>query len=135
MQGKKNTAPGADTISYEMLKQLPPSSKAELLNLINLSWVVGELPSDWKVASIIPIKKPHKDKTNPSSYRPISLTPASCKIMETIIAFRLNSHIERNNLISNSQSGFRKHRSTMDQLVSLKSTWLSWKTRPSELYF
>ena len=104
-----------------MLKQLPPSSKAELLNLINLSWVVGELPSDWKVATTIPIKKPHKDKTNPSSYRPISLTSAFCKIMETKIAFRLNSHIERNNLISNNQSGFRKHRSTIDQLVRLSS--------------
>ena len=121
LQGKKNTAPGADTISYEMLKQLPPSSKAELLNLINLSWVVGELPSDWKVATIIPIKKPLKDKTNPSSYRPISLTSAFCKIMETMIAFRLNSYIERNNLISNNQSGFRKHRSTIDQLVRLSS--------------
>ena len=39
LQGKKNTAPGADTISYEILKQLPPSSKAELLNLITcLGW-------------------------------------------------------------------------------------------------
>ena len=99
-----------------MLKQLPPSSKAELLNLINLSWVVGELPTDWKIATIIPIKKPHKDKTNPSSYRPVSLTSAIYKIMETMIAFRLNS-----NLILNNQSGFRKHRSTIDQLVRLSS--------------
>ena len=41
--------------------------------------------------------------------------------METMIAFRLNSHNERNNLISNNQSGFRKHRSTIDQLVRLSS--------------
>ena len=38
-----------------------------------------------------------------------------------MIAFRLNSYIERNNLISNNKSGFRKHRSTIDQLVRLSS--------------
>ena len=38
---KQNTAPGANTISYEMLKKLPDRSKQELLNLINISWERG----------------------------------------------------------------------------------------------
>ena len=37
LSSKHNSAPGADTVSYEMLKQLPDSSKKELIKLINIS--------------------------------------------------------------------------------------------------
>ena len=67
LQFKRNSAPGADTISYEMLKQLPDSSKASLLSLINLSWRRGKVPQAWKLAEIIPILKPRKDKLDPQS--------------------------------------------------------------------
>ena len=121
LQSKRNSAPGADTISYEMLKQLPDSSKASLLSLINLSWKKGEVPRNWKLAEIIPILKPRKDKLDPQSYRPISLTSAICKIMETMIAKRLTHHLERNQCLSKNQSGFRPGRSTTDQLTRLES--------------
>lgn len=118
---KQNSAPGADTISYAMLKQLPENSKNELLRMINISWKRGEVPADWKIATIIPIKKPHKDKLDPQSYRPISLTSCICKTMETMIAKRLTCHLEKNNILSNNQSGFRPGRSTTDQLTRLES--------------
>ncbi|MEW8548123.1 MAG: reverse transcriptase domain-containing protein, partial [Candidatus Thiodiazotropha sp.] len=121
LSSKHNSAPGADTVSYEMLKQLPDSSKMELIKLINSSWEKGEVPADWKIATVIPIMKPHKDKLNPQSYRPISLTSAICKTMETMVANRLTSHLEKNGHLSNNQSGFRKNRSTIDQLVRLES--------------
>ena len=35
---KKSTAPGADTVHYDMLKNLPETSKFQLLKLINKSW-------------------------------------------------------------------------------------------------
>ena len=104
-----------------MLKQLPDTSKKYLIKLINISWERGEIPSEWKIATIIPIIKPHKDKLNPQSYRPISLTSAICKTMETMVANRLSSHLEKNSHLSNNQSGYRKHRSTIDQLVRLES--------------
>ena len=121
LSSKHNSAPGADTVSYEMLKQLPDTSKKYLIKLINISWERGEIPSEWKIATIIPIIKPHKDKLNPQSYRPISLTSAICKTMETMVANRLSSHLEKNGHLSNNQSGYRKHRSTIDQLVRLES--------------
>ena len=82
LSSKHNSAPGADTVSYEMLKQLPDPSKKELIKLINISWERG-YSLRMEIATIIPIIKPHKDKLNPQSYRPISLTSAICKTMET----------------------------------------------------
>lgn len=121
LQSKRSTAPGADKIHYEMLKQLPPDSKQKLLDLINTSWRRGEVPTQWKLATTIPIKKPLKDKLDPQSYRPISLTSCTCKTMETMIAKRLSNYLEANNIISDNQSGFRPNRSTTDQLVRLES--------------
>ena len=46
LSSKYNSAPGADTVSYEMLKQLSDPSKEELIKLINISWERGEIPSE-----------------------------------------------------------------------------------------
>ncbi|MEW8088496.1 MAG: reverse transcriptase domain-containing protein, partial [Candidatus Thiodiazotropha endolucinida] len=118
---KKSTAPGADTVHYDMLKQLTEKGKLNLLGLINESWTRGELPSQWKESTIIPLLKPGKDSHNPKSYRPISLTSAICKVMETMVANRLTSHLENKGLLSDTQSGFRRNRSTIDQILRLES--------------
>ena len=124
---KKSTAPGADTIHYDMLKNLTDTGKSQLLKLINKSWTEGKLPDQWKLGTIIPLLKPNKPVHEPGSYRPISLTSAVCKIMETMIANRLTSHIENNNLLAPTQSGFRKNRSTLDQIIRLQSAILKAK--------
>ena len=40
------------------------------------------------------------------NYRPVSLTSIPCKILETIIKENMNIHVDKYNLISNSQHGF-----------------------------
>lgn len=102
---KKSTAPGGDTIHYDMLKNLDDKGKFQLLGLINKSWNEGELPTEWKESTIIPLLKPKKDPHDPQSYRPVSLTSTICKTMETMISSRLTAHIEHNNLLANVQSG------------------------------
>ena len=121
LNSKRNSSPGGDTIAYEMLKQLPNESKIELLKLINTSWERGEVPPDWKLATVIPLLKQSKDKLEPQSYRPISLTSCICKTLETMIAKRLTPFLEKNHLISSTQSGFRPGRSTLDQCTRLQS--------------
>ena len=44
-----------------------------------------------------------------------------CKIMERMVNSRLVWYLEKNKLISSAQSGFRKHRSTTNQLVRLET--------------
>ena len=118
---KRSTAPGADTIHYEMLKNLTENGTAHLLKLINKSWKEHTLPSQWKESTIIPLLKPDKDPQTPQSYRPISLTSAICKVMEAMIAPRLITFIEERQLLGKTQSGFRKNRSTIDQILRLTS--------------
>ena len=78
-----------------------------------------KLPDRWREAVIIPIRKKQKDKTKKSSYRPISLLSCLGKVMERMVSTRLLKDLEENHLLSNTQSAYRKNRSTEDQLVYL----------------
>jgi ribonuclease HI len=117
---KKNRSPGEDKIPYEMIQNLHRSAQKVLLKIYNSVWNNGSLPRDWKHAIILPILKPSKDPTKPESYRPISLTSCLCKIMERMITNRLQWFVERKNLLTKDQAGFRKHRSTIDQVIRLQ---------------
>ena len=114
---KKKKSPGADGITNEMLKHLGPQAKRTLLQIFNLSWHSGKFPSKWKEAHIRPILKKGKDKSKPDSYRPISLLSCTGKLLERIINKRLLWHLETNNLLASTQTGYRQHRSTEDQLA------------------
>ena len=104
-----------------MIKHLPDSSKSALLEVFNHIFKTGEFPSTWREATIIPIPKPGKDNTVPGNYRPIALTSCVCKILERIINNRLVWFLEKNELLTEVQAGFRKHRSTEDQLVRFET--------------
>ena len=118
---KRSTAPGADTVHYDMLKNLTENGMNHLLRLMNKSWKEHKLPEQWKESTIIPLLKPDKDPQMPHSYRPISLTSAIGKVMETMAASRLVTFIEQKKLLGKTQSGFRKNRSTIDQILRLTS--------------
>ena len=116
-----DTAPGPDKIHYQFIKQLPPSCLIILRDIFNKVWVSGKFPSIWREATVIPIPKPQKNATIPTNYRPIALTSCICKTMERMINDRLVWYIESNKLLTIYQSGFRKHRSTIDHLIKLES--------------
>jgi len=118
-QSKNSSAPGNDDITYDLLKHAPKIVLRHLLNLYNSIWRTGEIIPAWKEAIVLPFYKPGNDKTKPTSYRPISLTPAICKINERLIATRLNWYLEKNHLLNDSQSAYRKSRSTIDHLIRL----------------
>ena len=109
---------------YELLKHLHKNALKILLFFYNEIWEEGKLPTDWHHAIILPLLKPNKEASNPESYRPISLTPTICKVMETMISKRLQWFLEKNNLFSKNQSGFRKYKSTHDQILKLQDTIL-----------
>ena len=50
-----------------------------------------------------------------------ALTSCVCKVMERMINNRLVCYLERNKIITPTQSGFRKGHSTTDQLVRLET--------------
>ena len=117
----RKTAPGSDGIPYQMISFLPEISLKFLLDLFNRIFREGTVPDSWKEAIVIPIPKPGKDAAYPGNYRPISLTSCLCKLLEKMINFRLMWFLERNNVLSSVQFGFRKMRSTTDALVRLET--------------
>ena len=75
------------------------------------------VPDSWRKAIIIPILKPNKDPAEVDSYRPIALTSILAKTMEKIIHARLNWFLEKQQLITPVQAGFRKFHSTTQQVA------------------
>ena len=76
----------------------------------------GVLPAAWKEAHVTPICK-SGDRHSPASYRPISLTSIPCKILERLIKKAILTHLQRNELISDSQHGFLPGRSCTTNLL------------------
>lgn len=89
VQAGAKTTPGQDSISYELLKHLDDVALEEVLALSNYVWEAGVLPKVWKHAVVVPVLKPGKDPSCPSSYRPIALTAVLCKVMERMVTNRL----------------------------------------------
>jgi len=75
------------------------------------------IPQSYKTSLIIPILKPNKNKTDISSYRPISLNCCIGKILDKIISQRLWWFLTNNKLIHPNQFGFKKGKSTSDSLL------------------
>ena len=74
----------------------------------------------WKTAIIIPAPTPGKVLSDPGSNRTIVLTSCLCKTMERMVNSRLTWYLERHMVITEYQSGFRRRRSTVDNLVTLE---------------
>lgn len=125
LQQCQNSSPGPDNIPYALLKNLTLSAKEHLLELYNTIWNNKHFPTIWQEAVVIPILKPNKDQTDTLSYRPISLTCTMCKLIEKIVNERLTWYLDLNNLLSNSQNGFRTNRSTIDNIMYLQDEILS----------
>jgi hypothetical protein len=86
----------------------------------------------WKRATIIPIPKPNKPPSDPSSYRPISLLSIVSKLFERIIANRLVTYVSQQRRLPNERFCFRKKHSTVSQLAHQQAN-VSWQTVPSSL--
>lgn len=115
----KDSAPGPDDITISMIKHLKTPAKGILLKSLNKLWQAGNYPEQWSKEIKIPFLKPGKDPFLPSSYRPISLTSCICKLFERMVNHRLMWFLEKNNILCPQQSGFRKHKSTVDSLTQL----------------
>ncbi|CAB0034666.1 unnamed protein product [Trichogramma brassicae] len=82
---KPKKAPGHDSITGRMLKELPPIAYRAITIIINACLRLSHFPTQWKESQIILIQKPGKEADKVSSYRPISLLPGQIFIDWTSI--------------------------------------------------
>lgn len=109
-------SPGTDNIPNILLKRLPEKGIQALMNIFNSCLIIGYFPQSWKIARVIPIAKPGKDKSDPKNYRPISLLNTIGKIFEKLLKIRIDNFVVENNIIIKEQFGFRVQHSTVHQV-------------------
>ena len=102
---------GIDSISSNMLKKLAPVIINPLTLIINQSLCTGIFPHRLKIAKVIPLFQ----KNDPyifDNYRPISLLSSISKTFEKVVFNQVYEYFTNNDLLYNSQYGFRKLHST-----------------------
>ncbi|KAK4823199.1 hypothetical protein QYF61_027208 [Mycteria americana] len=82
-----------DGIHPRALKELVDVMAGPLSIIYQRSWESGEVPADWKLASVIPIYKKGM-REDPGNYRPVSLTSVPGKTMEKIILDTTERHLK-----------------------------------------
>ena len=118
-QVQSKSAPGDDQISNAMLKHMSPKAMETMLDIMNHSLRENVFPTTWKKATIIPLLKPGKDPEKLGSYRPICITSCLGKLLERSMKSRLMFILESNGKLKPEQTGFRKLRSTQDQMLRM----------------
>ena len=109
---------GDDGISIKNIKLCLSFCIDPLIHIINTCILQGEFPDCWKKAIVKPLPKIR----NPKEFRdlwPISILPIISKILERHIHNQINSYFRENDLMPESQSGFRKNYSTSTTLICL----------------
>ena len=113
-----NKAVGPDLIHNKVLKSCASTLTRPLTILFNRSLSEGKFPQIWKNAQVTPIfKKGNQQKVN--NYRPISLLSCIGKVLEICVQKHVLTYLIENDIISQHQSGFLPHHSTIYQLLNI----------------
>ena len=96
-----------------------------ITQIINMSMKSGEVPQFFKVAHVKPLlKKPTLSRNDLKNYRPVSNLNFISKILEKVVANRINEHITRHNLANLNQSAYKRYHSTETALLKLVNDFL-----------
>ena len=107
-----------DLIPTTLLKSCIDSLIVPITNIVNKS--EGVFPSAFKTAHVIPLlKKPSLDKNDLKNYRLVSKLSFISKVVEKVVASRLLTHVELNDLSNPNQSAYKKNHSAETTLLKI----------------
>eukprot|EP00794_Sanderia_malayensis_P020900 gene20900-22951_t len=108
---KVSKAAGQDNLPASPIRDGAEQIAPILHFLANQSLRSGSFPNSEKCARLTPIHK-SGEKSNFDNFRPISVLNMLSEVLERLVHRQLSAYLERNNLFSCSQFGFRGKRST-----------------------
>lgn len=114
----KSRAIGADGMHINFILLCCPFILKYICHIVNFCIINSVYPSDWKIAHVVPLPKIN----TPEGYgdlRPISILPVLSKILEYIIKHQIVEHVENNDVLPCTQSGFRKGHSCATALLNV----------------
>jgi len=121
---KPAKSPGPDNIHPMFLRETAYNIALPLTLIFRKSLDEGVLPEEWKCANITPIHKKGL-RSEAENYRPISLTSAVCKVLETIVKKQMTTYLDSEGIITNHQHGFVRGRSCLTNLLHVIEDWTS----------
>ena len=105
-----------DGINGRILRKSFESLSDALHIMFERSIRCSEIPEEWKVAFVVPIFKKGKRK-EVDNYRPVSLTSLVVKIIGKFLKNQIQSYIDKNDILLDSQHCFSKGRSCQTNLL------------------
>ena len=97
-----------------------PQAKLLLHKFFNICFNSGLSPDDWLKSDLKPLfKGGDKDPRSPLDHRPLCIMSCVAKVYSCVLNNRLQYHLNNNNLLSDTQNGFRAGRSCIDHIFSL----------------
>ncbi|KFV84315.1 RNA-directed DNA polymerase from mobile element jockey, partial [Struthio camelus australis] len=89
---------GPDGMHPRVLRKLADVIARPLSIILERSWRSGEVPEDWKKASVTPVFKKGKEE-EPGNSRPVSLTSIPGKVVEQLLLEVITKHVEDKKVI------------------------------------
>ena len=100
-------------LDYKIIKLCSEGVHVYFTHFINLSLSLGQYPSEWQLANVIPPFK-NGNRQLKMNYRPVSLLAS---FLEKVVFFYLNKFLMEIGFLYKFQSGFRLGDSTVKQLA------------------
>ena len=123
MKMGNTTSSGNDRIDALAIKHGAAILHGPITHVVNLSILTSTFAAKWKIGKLLPLHKGKGlPKTDPKSFRPISLLPILGKITERAIQKQIMDFMEKSGQINQNHHSYRKLHSTTTTMLQISDT-------------